>query len=400
MKFIKVRERGAALLLYVVLITILMMLLLVSTQSLLRLSLKRNLSSIDNLLVGYQAESEVNDFLAKLVAGYITTSDLSSGITFDKAISGTVLSLEATGVTTGNKETQTVSVTARRSSAVSKIVGIRDIVSTTNASDVEIALILDCTSSMDSYANPSHPELGSRFKQERIAATNSLIDGIEALPNKDKYHLGLGIFGLNSTWVDASWVTGGDSVILTPDNDLNLSDMRNIIENGITDKRNNGVCTHVNNYTNIGAGYKLANDYFATQTGNSKKVVILISDGEPNSREADDTSCLPSIHCVSAGPMCVAESQAYMRCQLADSDTFIVESGYFGRRDPLVDSYGITIYSDVNPEVQDIFRNYGSTNGYFNAANATELPALLDKILNVIVEKNSSFTLQRVIPNN
>jgi hypothetical protein len=400
MKNKKIKEKGAALLLYVALISIIMMLLMVSTQSVLSLSLRRNLASTDNLLAGYQAESEVNNFLAKLIAGYITTSDLSSGVTLDKVDAGTTLHIEASSNIMGNKEIQTVTATARRSSAVNVIMGIREIVATENSPDVEIALILDCTSSMNDHADPAHSQLGSRFKQQRIAATESFIDGIKSLPKNNNYHLGLGIFGLNSKWVDTSWVTGKSPVILSPDNTLTLSEIRDIVEKGITDKRGDGICTHVNDYTNIGAGYKLANDYFATHTGNSKKIIVLITDGEPNSREADNISCPPSIYCVSAGPMCVAESQAYMRCQLADSNTFIPESGYYGRRDPSIDSYGITIYSNVSSEVQEIFRKYGAVNGYFNTGNATELPALLDKVLNIIIEKNSSYSLQRVIPHN
>jgi hypothetical protein len=392
MKFIN--EKGAVVLLYVSLVAVIVTLLLVAVQSRSMLSTKRNIASADSLLANYDAESEVNDFLAKLVGGFISTSDLKHGISFDKNVSGTNIHIEANTVVSGKNETQTVTATAKRAYAVSKIEGIREINTTEDTpKDVEIALILDCTSSMNNTANPLDPSKGSRFKQERIAAADSFIQKIIDLPNNNKYHLGVGIFGTNAKWIDTSWVTGKTGVVLSPDNTMSLADIKSIINAGITDTRNGGICKEVNDYTSIGSGYALANKYYATDTTGYKKVTVLITDGEPNTRE-QDSDCPPSLFCQG----CVDDAKKYMRCQLADTDTYINENGYKGKRMKDVDTYGITIYSGVSASVVQIFTKYSVPNGYFGLNNATELPTKLNEVLDTIVNSNSTFSIHRIIP--
>jgi hypothetical protein len=421
MKIHKQNERGAVVLLYVALMVVISMLFLTVAQSRLMLSLKRSVASNDSLLTSYQAESEVNDYLAKLVGNYIDVTDLTeSGTHFNKTISGTTLDIFVSGDATK----QTVTATAKRAYAVSKIEGIRIVQTPEDPKDVEIALILDCTGSMTGKADGdqfgSHP---TRFEKEREAATISFIDEIKKLPTANKYHLGLGIFGTNAKWVNASWVNSSypdyPDQEVSPDSGISLDIIRNVIASGIHSSDRDGICKKVEDYTSVGSGYALANSYFNSDLQDTNKNIVLITDGVPNSR-VEDLNCPPSLLChtdnddddLAANPgepencgsgvtfckKCLGYAKNYLRCTLAGTNKYIAEIGYNGTRKPDVDAYGITIHSPVNADVQEIFTNYGTPGGYFNAVNANALPALLNKVLNIIVSGNSSFSIKRIIP--
>lgn len=394
MKTKKTYQSGAVLILYVTLATVILIFFLILTQSRFLLSTKRSAASSDALLTSYQAESEVNNFLAKVIGGYVSSSDLVRGIRFDKNVSGTNIHIEASSVISGNNETQTITATAKRASAVSKIEGIREINTIEESTkDVEIAIILDCTSSMDTLADPLDPAKGTRFRQERIALAENFLQKIIELPNSYKYHLGIGLFGSNAKWLDTSWISGSKGTILKPDSGLSALDLKSIVETGITDIRNDGICKNVNDGTSVGSGYALANEYFATDTLGYKKVILLITDGEPNARQAD-SNCPPSWSCL----RCLDDAKEFMRCHLAKSDTYISENGYNGRRQNDVDAYSVTVYSDVSAEVIEIFTKYGVANGYFGLENATQLPEKLLEILDIIIKSNSTFSIRRAIP--
>ena len=426
MNFIKkINNTGAVTLIFVMLMALLITVMLTATQSRLILSLRRSQSASDVLLASYEAESEANDVMAKLVGGYLPTADMNE----TKVVGDT--SFEITGEDQG--ETQIINVTATRDFAVGKVEAVRKIQSIKKVNDVEIILSLDCTGSMDAGANCDFcNDKPTRFDSQEEAAID-FIDKISDLEDKDKFKLGVSVFG-----IDAKWLTYG-GIDVTPESGFSFDEIKSAIEGGFSTTRiNSPACSGVMDATSIGSAYSFSHNYFAgTKAEDKKQIEIVISDGVPNSR-VPEAGCDPNAFCPAFpispdggtnycenneyswscyqydkykdGPydsdnfnekafnICKPLGENFLRCSIAASDTFVPELGKEGIRDPEVDAYAVTIFSNPPGNVVSIFRNFATPNGYFNASRANQLKNILNTILNEILKERSTIIVRRVIP--
>lgn len=397
MKKINKNQRGAATLIFITIVAIIVTLLITVTQSRVLLSLRRTQSAADTVIAGYDAESEAYDVIARLLNGYLSSANIG---TTTKQFGDTTLTI--TGEDTGTQ--QTVTVTAQRSFAVSKVQAVREVQSIGSIEDVDIILSLDCTGSMDS-------DTPTRFESLESAAVN-FMNNLESRDDADKFHVGVVVFGVDSDWLKYN---GQD---VTPDSGFTLAQVRQAIQDGINRTHDESpACIPIMNATSIGTGIIQAHDYFALHKRTStKQIEIVITDGEPNSR-IPDPRCSPDSFCPLNRSMCTSNpynwscidpwSQAacntlgldFLRCSIADTSTFVPEINQNGIRDPEVDIYAVTIFAHPPAEVVDAFKAYVTEDGYYNAARAAELTNILDDILKSIVSKRSTVTIKRVIPD-
>lgn len=371
-------QRGAVTAIFLAVVALVLTLILATTQSQLLLSIRRSQSAADILIATYAAESEVNDIMARLAGGYLTDADIARTT---KNVGDITLTIE--GEDQG--ETQIVTVTANRGYAVGKVQGIRRVLSVEEVEEVEIVLVLDCTTSMN---NSSGTPGKTRFNALEDAAVN-FVSSVEDLPDADKYKIGVAVFGTTSAWLKYN---GAD---ILPGS-LSFPELRDALTIGFGNTRSSSQCgSTVADYTNVGLAFRHGNDYLAsTRQEDIKQIEIIITDGEPNS-SLQDNRCAGSITC---NLSCVDAAKDYLRCMLADNVTFVPEIGQNGVRDPDVDAYAVTILDNPPGDVIDIFNNYATENGYYNASRANELTEILEGILDNILEDRSTVTIKRVIP--
>jgi len=374
-------KKGAVTVIFLAVVALVLTLLLAATQSRLLLSLRRSQSASDILVATYQAESEVNDVMARLAGGYLDNANIPRTI---KNVGD--IRVEIEGVDQG--DTQIVTVTALRGLAVGKVQAIRRVQSVGEIDAVEVVLMLDCTGSMDASSGTPGK---TRFDAEEDAAV-SFVNQVAALPDADKFKLGVGVFGVGSEWLSYNGVN------ITPDSGLTYFQIADAIAGGFGGRWNDSpACERVGDVagTNVGLAYRHANNYLKTSKKERiKQVEIVITDGDPNSRSVD-SECPPSIAC---SPRCNTEAKNYLRCTLADKNTFVPELGYNGTRDPEVAAYAAIVLDRPPVDVPPIFQNYATENGYFPATKANQLTGILSEILTRIVEDRSDITIKRIVP--
>lgn len=374
-------KKGAVTVIFLAVVALVLTLLLAATQSRLLLSLRRSQSASDILVATYQAESEVNDIMARLAGGYLENASIPRTI---KNIGD--IRIEIEGTQQGG--TQVVTVTALRGLAVGKVQAVRRVQSVEEVNEVEVVLMLDCTGSMDASSGTVGQ---TRFDAQEAAAV-SFINQVEALPDSDKFKIGVGVFGVSSEWLTYNGVE------IKPNSGHTYSQIASAIQDGFSGKwKDSPVCARVGDDpgTNVGLAYRHAHDYLKTSKRDGiKQIEIVITDGDPNSRSVDN-ECPPSIAC---SLNCNAQAKNYLRCTLADKNTFVPELGYNGARDPDVDAYAAIVLDKPPADVPPIFQNYASENGYFPATRANQLTGIMSEILNRIVEDRSDITIKRIIP--
>lgn len=373
-------KRGAITIIFLMIIALILTLLLAATQSRVLLSIRRSQSASDILIATYTAESEVNDAMARLIGGYWINASQATG-------TETVDGMKINIVGKDQGQIQTVDVTVARDLAVGKVEGVRRITSIKKVNDVEVVLMLDCTGSMNSSSGVPGQ---TRLEAEAAAALN-FVQKIGSLPDADKFKLGVGVFGIDSSWMKY----GG--IDMKPDSGLSYSQIVSAIQDGFGNTVSESpVCSLVNSGgTNVGLAYRHAHDYLkGTKQPNVKQVEVVITDGEPNSRSLD-TECPPSIACSTT---CKEEAKDYLRCTVADSNTFVPKIGQNGVRDPNVDAYAVTIFDSPPPDVVDIFKSYASKDGYYNASQASQLTDILNEVFNSIIKDRSTISVKRVVP--
>lgn len=414
-------QLGAALLIYLIILSLFLALLMAATYSRLFLAIGRGKSSYDSLASSYQAESEVNDILARLSLGYLRPGQFQ--IRETKTVGNT--SIDIVGSESG--VTQLISVTVKKPFATTKISATRSIESLNDYENVEILLGLDCTGSMNAGANcPNCNTPPSRLTAQKEAALN-FVDRMIALPDRSKFKLGLFAFG-----IDAKWLRSGVTPV-RPSSSVTLEEARETIVNGFGSSRETSpACQGIMDATSIGSAYAFANDYYASnQSSKTKQVIVVITDGEPNSR-IPSTQCSPSVFCpgfpkdpsgvnyckqnaegwschngstYEDGPFdadgynevayntCRPLGYDFLRCTIADKNTDI-PSGK-GARNENVEAYALTIYSKPPADVVALFNTYLGVNNYFNASRASQLKNLLNNILSDILSSRELITIKR-----
>jgi len=393
----KYQQKGLVSILFILFMAIVASFILTIGYSRLLLALQRGRSVVDSLITSYRAESEINDLLARLIEGYLTQKD------FDFSDSVTLADgtrVDSRGRISGAEQILTVS--ARRSFAVSEIQAVRTIKTQKTIKSVDVILILDCTSSMDERVTLPDGKISTIMAEQKKAALN-FVESMILHEDRSLFRLGVVVFGSNA----ASWIYDAKNVAVTPDNGFSLEEVREAIDINFGNSREKSsvfyrpsrACQRVNDGTSIGSGFVFAQEYFDTKREEGRKQVeILITDGRPNSRIAYD-KCPPSTTCGVLGPVSCTkpdypEAHNFMRCALADSNTRW--DGNYGVRNPQIDAYSVTIFETPSGEAVDIFQAYSKA--YFNASRAHELTGILEKIFETIVESLSTISISRVIP--
>lgn len=429
------RQEGAATLLYLMIMAVVISLLAAITFSRLMGSLKRSQSQADTIVATYEAESEINDLLARLTASYIP--DTSFPISYSKNIGGTTISVKGTQ----SGQTQNIVVTSQRSFAVSRIEATRKIDSVREVDNVDMILSLDCTGSMDAGADCDNcNSKPSRFDSQKDAADNfvsKLAELSRAGTYSGRFNLGIVVFGVDSKWLTYNGVE------VTPKSGLTYDQIRLALSQGFGSTRaTSPACTGVMDSTSIGTAFATSHNYFAAnKKAKTKQVEIVITDGEPNSR-IPYPACGPSVFCpgfpkdqqgnnyceqnsegwtcykydqYKNGPWesdnfnqtaydtCVPLAKDFLSCTIASKDTTIPPiSGQGvrkGARDPDVDAYAVTIFTDPPRDVVNIFNSYLTQNGYYNATRASQLKNILNNVLNEILRDRSTVTIKRTPPS-
>lgn len=396
------QQQGAAIIIYLLIMAIVVSVLMVGTYSRLLLALKRGQSTTDSLIINYNAESEINDWIARLSGGYLKTTPFSVHVT--KTIGTTTLTID--GSQTGN--TQTIVIEADRPYASTKITADRTIEDIGKNQLVDIMLGLDCTGSMNA--------VDSGDSKTRIANLKSAaLNFVNNIPNNGKFRVGVFIFGVDAKWLQTS--TGKD---ISLENNVSLSQITTAINQGFGDNwASSAACKRIINNTSVGSAFVFSQDYLQTQKSNgNKQVEIVITDGEPNSR-IPYAGCAPSVFCPSNNIHCTPSNQAqygacysnssdsvciplavdFLRCSVADTKTTLPNSFDKGVRDPSIDAYAVTISTSPNGNAANLLGKYLGTN-YIPAARAGQLTSILSNILNTILSKRETITIHKDVPGS
>ncbi len=414
-------QKGIVIIIYILIIALIATLIFVVGQSRLLLAIQQGKSSSDTIVASYQAETEISNLLTNLSRGKLTENDFGK-YPQTKVVGGITLTI--TAIKDGNN--QILTVTAKKGFSVSKIQAIRTLQNVLDA--VEIALSLDCTGSMDDKANPNSSSTKSRFDAQKEAAlkfvSNLII--LNQDPNfTNKFKLGVMVFG-----IDAKWLKVGSQDI-TPESGITLENIKNIISQNMGSTRaNSSACTQVMDATSVGSPLSKTRDYFqATKKSKVKQIEVMITDGEPNTR-IPDSKCQPNVFCPGyttdpltnlsycspggneygwqcynyssyagndelAQQTCVPLARDFLKCTLATTKQSI-GTNKFGTRDPEVDAYTVTIFTQPPGDIKSIMTKYSTD--YYNASEAGKLTGILDSVLADIKAKLSSTIVSRVIP--
>ncbi len=424
----KLLQSGAVNLLLVMFMVVVATIIIATIQSRLLLSIFRSRSQSDVLIASYDAESAVNDVLARVLGNYPGVlpinipynPPLQSGLTLGD---GTIVSMTATQSGT----TQTIDVTARRPYGVSQIQGVRTLSAAGSSGKADIILMLDCSGSMGTDAIYGDSSSGTRFEAERRAALE-VVDSLNKPENVGNVRIGVIYFGGYSAWLtDAS----GD---LTPTDDYNR--LHAAIESGLSG-RGPGVsplcgpllALHAAfaSGTDLGAPLVMAYQYMTTVADSTiHKIGILITDGAPNARIVYP-QCPVSVDCryLSNAATCVPKAIDFLRCTLADTRTPFSGLGVPGNgvRDPSVDLYAAMTIQTPDAQCTD-FTQYNSRGAlcgettwqvqqtfdafnqflthtpehFYNNSNANLIASNLQIILQQISTTVGSITIRRIVP--
>lgn len=395
--------KGFISLLFILFMAIVASFILTIGYSRILLALQRSKGTTDSLITSYKAESEINDLLARLIKNYLSENSFPFSETTTLP-DGT--RVEVSGQSAGDE--QTLVVTARRSFAVSEIKAIRLLALKSVTNNVDIILVLDCTSSMRLSSGRTVPEVTTKIYELKLATLNFL-DSLANHEHSDLFRVGVVVFGM-----DAKWLKNYSGQDVTPDSGLTLAQVRNAVDLGFgRGWDSSAACKTIMDGTSIGSGFVLAQDFFkAHKYLSTKQVEILITDGEPNSREPY-AACPPNVFCpvsnrcgsrnpygwdcpLDYGRNCEQYAISFLECSLADMNT-LWDGIHRGARDPEVNAYAVTILGGrPSDEVLRIFNSYPKK--YFDAQYAYKLSGILKEVFEDIISSFSTISITRVIP--
>jgi len=406
-------RRGAAAIIMVLFVTIAGLFVLAAWQSRLLLAVQRRQSVSDALAATYAAESEIYDWVARFLGDYPEL--------FNPALTDTARNIKSQTLPDGTKLNvsgqlvdgdQTLLVTANRQFASTNIRLSRSQSEETSDEfdSLEIGLALDCTTSMNEPAtaacrdtccsgatcdnarfNNGTGSVGyrncmtangcaTRIAEEKKAALGFVDAAADfASENADKeVRLGVAVFRLDAAWAQ------------TPVADLGA--VRSAVEGGLgrwhSGSGGSPMCGLITGSTSIGSGFDLMNrDLEETAQTRRKQVEVLISDGEPNSRNAGYTPACAGTVCSGGG--CASAARQYLECSLRPLRDD-------GSRDEAVDAYAVTVLDSPPVAVTDIFNEWATR--YYNSADATNLGGILAGIFDQIVTQFSTINIKRLVP--
>lgn len=421
-------KKGIATIVVVMIATIICSFLILAWQSQLLLAVHRNQAMTDVIATGYAAESEIYDWVAKFLGGYdelfVPPLDETYRILKDDVLlaDGTKLNVKA------NKEgdRENLYINSNRVYASSNFFISRETLVSPGISydNLDITLSLDCTTSMnlpaDAYCKKKcceGPSNGVTWYEEQCVNNTSQgsgSDGYRECMNRTKREDGLSFcstriaetktaalafteavkdlagnypsktirLGLNVFRVDAIWKQN-----LTTNYDQVKDLLNSDLGKWHSGTGGSSMCEFEGS-TSIGSGYDLAiSTYRPEISPDRKQVVVLVTDGDPNSRHSSytDTSICGSETCTLCG---IYKGLEYMTCSLKKTD----EGGI---RNPEIDAYAVSVQDVINGGVLDVFQNKDYVKGFYNSGDATDLAKLLMNVLDDITNSMSNIEFGR-----
>lgn len=434
------KSSGAVNLLMMIFISIVAILVVATIQSRLLLQIRRLHSLSDILIADYDAESQIYDMVAGL---YYPNFTFPNGKTTLPLLSdGTKITVIYNDYGT----TKLINITAERPFAVTKFEAIRQLTYVSSGpEEIEVALSLDCTSSMTSLACPT---CTTTRMEELKKALDIFLDDISKYSNA---HLGVSVFALNSNWMLMKDATGAE-VFITPDKKIPAAQIKQAVDSldygfGKYSEKNNihgsPACQKANllPHTSIGSGLSFLHDFYqiTPPEPNTKRIEIVITDGKPNSRiphpqcypeeaylphsendlccpegsKCSQTksisggvawSCFDTSGCDKGGDCENEIAEDFLRCTAASTDVlwsseyaqekFGLDQKYFGARDPNIDLYAITVFElNSTSDVYQLLNSYSTK--YYPLANAAQLSSALSDIITKISEISSILTIRK-----
>jgi hypothetical protein len=400
------KHKGIATLLTVMVVCIVVMFILVAWQTRLLTSVNRKESMGDRLKATYAAESKIFDIIERFIQNY----PLPAAGTFNLG-GGAKLVVQATSG--GGMDTLRVSAVWPNASSQIEATRIVTASNESNYDNVEIVLALDCTGSMERCADPSRSDTATcptRMDKEKEAAL-MFLDGIQALPSdeRSKYLTGVEVFKVETRWLSRSGVS------FNPTSDI--SSLKSAVQASFSRKPSTSSACNFNNpswwmsgnrngETNLGSPLVFADDYLkTTEQIKRKQVEILVTDGLPNTANIEPRC--QTINCsesVGVEP-CKTQTLNMLQCGLADSATSW-KPGIRGLRSPGVEVYAVTTLD--SPQSQEVgtynatvnlFKNVNYVKKYYNSADASQLPGILQDIFDEIRTSTTFISIQHIIPS-
>lgn len=278
-------KSGVSTILIVLIIMMLALLILTAIQSSFLLSIQRGKSASDSAKSLYASESAVNDIVARIIAGHVVDSTTiivgEATITVQKSVSAdTPPIISYTIISTLPNASNTIVVNTQTQPAIT--------------AGVSIVFVLDSSNSMggtDVCINPpSCTEYIPRFQALKEAVVSFLqpfADPSSELYNKSNVEIGISQYRNSASWVLDSSNNPLDFEAMT---EAGATYLINMVNWGFAGPYPYPVRTQVFGNTSTGTGVFFGMDQLLDSANHSQKVLILITDGQPETRTPDPQS--------------------------------------------------------------------------------------------------------------
>lgn len=435
------QRKGIATLLVVILVSIVSLFILLTWQARLVLAIQRYQSLSDLLIVNYRGESTIYDWVAKFLGTYPNIYNPPIADCSDFTCAGSkqleeILpnKLLVVGKKVGDSER--LEITATRPYASTNFQLTRKKTTSAGFKHLDTVLSLDCTGSMNYPANNScFSKCGGCDEGSCVGPGGSSLPGSYStkFANYKTCMVNNGCVSRMSALKTAAvkfsedYKSFQDSYVAShPSSDIrlslvlfrvnadnkqplttNITSIVDLLKTGLSDyQTSSSLCQTTQGWTSIGTGFDVANEIHRTNVGpNKKQVTVVITDGEPNSRNAPANplyctgqTCCPGLSGCPAGAVLCANDAIpfeFLRCSLKDT----IDGG---SRASGVDNYAVTTLDFPSEELSKIFQEedgYDYVKRYFNAPDATKLDEILADILNSVVTGFQEIKIEKVIPN-
>lgn len=396
-------KRGVAALMMVFLASMLAVFVTSAWQAQFLYSLRRGKAMSEVLTIGYQAESKLYDIIARFLGGYPNAFAFPYNPPDENLADGTRLTTVGTEV----GDTQTLTVTAKRQFATTKVElkKVTKVEPKKSAKPTEIVLSLDCTTSMQTKACNFCSTTRMGEQKKAVYAFLDLVNQKNIELGEERIKVGISVFAKRASWLKNEY--DGTGIDITPNSGLSTEQMKVAVNKHMNESfrvnelvPRGAACDSVEDTTSIGSGLVFMHKYFENVTDPKiSKIELLISDGEPNMRILYP-ACPISYSC---GGLCEERARDFLSCTLAtteqtwDPEVTGVPPNPLGVRDPKVEAYMVTVLDPPNTEVRDIAQSFIGDK-YRQNTDATALTDILKGIFEEISKTVVTYTFGKVTP--
>ncbi len=408
-------KKGISTLITVFLVSMVSLLVIVGWQSRLILAVQRQQSLSDLLTVNYKAESEVYDYISRIINYGYMPSDGSSEVAVDG-----LRKLLFDVKTAGAVQTIDVSATWPYASTKLRLSRITSTSSTPAFEKAEILLGLDCSSSMGEFANASQPTEGKRIRALQ-KALQSFLKNVDDLPDRDKFYIGLIPFRMSANWAFGYTQPENKAAELfnyVKDSSFGGTDWTEMDKSNLC--KTNGIencplgAGNCYAATNLGSAGILASTYFKDHPVDTSKVLrtyVVFTDGFPNTSNNDSSCSAFACSRPENTGFCQDTAINYLKCGLAKNGTDwtdAIGASKPGRMPGDVKKYSVTVAGEPGCitcneksafiETNKVFNSTQYVDKSFANSNANQLANIFDDIFNIIVTNAEQFKIRKVIP--